>query len=277
MAGSGAPIIQLRGIGKSYANISALRGVDLSVRQGEVTCILGDNGAGKSTLISIIAGLHPHDSGDYLVDGQPRKFSSPREALNLGIAAVYQTLALVPLLPVWRNFFLGSEIELGRGPLRRLDRAKMQDVTRNELHRMGIDLANLEQPVGTLSGGQRQVVAIARAVHFGARVLILDEPTAALGVAQSGLVLRYISQAARSQGIGVIFITHNPHHAFLVGDHFIVLARGEVGLDMPRADLTLDNLMFHMAGGKGLSALEHEIQGERTASAQAAPKAVGPT
>jgi simple sugar transport system ATP-binding protein len=259
MASSNAPIVQLNNIGKNYGNIRALRGVNLSVRQGEVTCILGDNGAGKSTLISIIAGLFPHDEGEYLVNDKPRLFSSPREALDLGIAAVYQTLALVPLLPVWRNFFLGSELEKGRGLFRRLDTAEMLAKTQDELHRMGIDLENLEQPVGTLSGGQRQVVAIARAIHFGARVLILDEPTAALGVAQSGLVLRYITQAARQQGIGVIFITHNPHHAYLVGDHFMVLARGEVDLDTPRAELTLENLMFHTAGGKGLSALEHEI------------------
>ncbi|RFB80741.1 ATP-binding cassette domain-containing protein [Methylovirgula sp. 4M-Z18] len=252
-------IIQLKDIGKSYGNISALRGVNLTVRQGEVTCILGDNGAGKSTLISIISGLFAHDVGEYLVDGQPRRFASPREALDLGIAAVYQTLALVPMLPVWRNFFLGSELQKGHGIFRRLDTDAMFAVTNDELHRMGIDLENLEQPVGTLSGGQRQVVAIARAVHFGARVLILDEPTAALGVAQSGLVLRYIVQAARDQGIGVIFITHNPHHAFLVGDHFMVLARGEVDLDKPRSELTLENLMFHMAGGRGLSALQHEI------------------
>ncbi|MBV1702000.1 MAG: ATP-binding cassette domain-containing protein [Hyphomicrobiales bacterium] len=259
MARSETPIIQLKGVGKNYGNVNALRGVNLTVRQGEVTCILGDNGAGKSTLISIIAGLFAHDEGEYLVDEKARRFSSPREALNLGIAAVYQTLALVPLLPVWRNFFLGSEIVRGWGPFRQLDTRKMWDATQDELQRMGINLEDLEQPVGTLSGGQRQVVAIARAIHFGARVLILDEPTAALGVAQSGLVLRYVAQAARDQGIGVIFITHNPHHAFLVGDHFIVLSRGEVELDAPRADLTLDNLMFHMAGGTGLSTLEHEL------------------
>lgn len=261
MAHSDEPIIQLNNIGKNYGNISALRGANLSVRQGEVTCILGDNGAGKSTLISIVAGLFAHDEGEYFVDGQPRHFSSPREALDLGIAAVYQTLALVPLLPVWRNFFLGSELEKGRGLFRRLDSVAMQESTRDELHRMGINLEDLEQPVGTLSGGQRQVVAIARAVHFGARVLILDEPTAALGVAQSGLVLRYIKQAASEQGIGVIFITHNPHHAFLVGDHFMVLSRGEVEIDTRRSELTLEKLMFHMAGGKGLSTLEHEIRG----------------
>jgi len=263
MSATPTPIIELKEVGKSYGNVTALRGVNLSVRQGEVTCILGDNGAGKSTLISIVAGLFTHDEGEYLVDGRARRFSSPREALDLGIAAVYQTLALVPLLPVWRNFFLGSELTKGRGLLRRLDAARMIAQAREELHRMGIDLENLEQPVGTLSGGQRQVAAIARAVHFGARVLILDEPTAALGVAQSGLVLRYVAQAARERGIGVIFITHNPHHAYLVGDRFLILARGEVEVDAFRAELALEQLMFHMAGGKGLSALEHEIHRTR--------------
>ncbi|HEX3982208.1 MAG TPA: ATP-binding cassette domain-containing protein [Acidisoma sp.] len=256
---SETPIIQLSNIGKSYGNISALRGVNLAVRQGEVTCILGDNGAGKSTLISIIAGLIQHDQGIYAVDGKPMQLSSPRQALNLGISAVYQTLALVPLLSVWRNFYLGSEIRQGSGLFRRLDVEKMRETAGKELKRMGTNIVDLEQPVGTLSGGQRQVVAIARAVHFGARVLILDEPTAALGVAQSGVVLRYIAQAARQNGIGVIFITHNPHHAYMVGDHFMVLSRGEVELDTPRASLSLEDLMYHMAGGAGLDALQHEL------------------
>ncbi len=259
MADRSAPIIALDRVGKSYGQFSALKGVNLAVRQGEVTCVLGDNGAGKSTLISIIAGLIGHDEGLYAVDGTPVRFSSPRQALDLGIAAVYQTLAMVPLLSVWRNFFLGSELTLGVGPFRRLDVAAMWAKTDQELRRMGIELADLEQPVGTLSGGQRQVVAIARAIYFGARVLILDEPTAALGVTQSGVVLRYIAAAAREQGIGVIFITHNPHHAYMVGDHFMVLARGEVEIDAPRSDLNLDSLMFHMAGGAGLNALEHEM------------------
>jgi simple sugar transport system ATP-binding protein len=256
---SANPIIQLTNVGKSYGNISALRDVSLAVRQGEVTCILGDNGAGKSTLISIIAGLITHDHGTYAVDGRAMHFNSPRQALDLGISAVYQTLALVPLLSVWRNFYLGSELLCGAGPLKRLDVKRMMAISGEELARMGINIPDLEQPVGTLSGGQRQVVAIARAVHFGARVLILDEPTAALGVAQSGIVLRFIATAARDQGIGVIFITHNPHHAYMVGDHFMVLSRGEVELDTPRSDLTLEDLMFHMAGGAGLNALQHEL------------------
>jgi simple sugar transport system ATP-binding protein len=263
MASAPNPIIELTQVGKSYGNVRALRGVSLAVRQGEVTCILGDNGAGKSTLISIIAGLAGHSEGTYAVDGEPMHFGSPREALDLGIAAVYQTLALVPLLPVWRNFFLGSELTKGAGPLKRLDVPTMWAETDDALRKMGINLTDLDQPVGTLSGGQRQCVAIARAIHFGARVLILDEPTAALGVNQSGIVLKYVAAAAREQGIGVIFITHNPHHAYMVGDHFIVLARGEVELDAPRSQLSLENLMFHMAGGAGLNALEHELHSNR--------------
>jgi simple sugar transport system ATP-binding protein len=265
MASQSTPIIQLTNIGKRYGNFVALKGVSVTVRQGEVTCILGDNGAGKSTMISIIAGLHGHDEGTYAVDGEPVRFTSPREALDRGIATVYQTLAMVPLLSVWRNFFLGSELKTGKGPFRRLDAETMVANTDAELRRMGIQLADLDQPVGTLSGGQRQVVAIARAIHFGARVLILDEPTAALGVMQSGIVLRYIASAARDHGVAVIFITHNPHHAYMVGDHFMVLQRGEVELDMPRAQLSLDDLMFHMAGGAGLSALEHELHRAPTA------------
>jgi simple sugar transport system ATP-binding protein len=259
MDSSANPIIQLSNVGKSYGNISALKDVSLAVRQGEVTCILGDNGAGKSTLISIIAGLITHDQGTYSVDGKDMHFNSPRQALDLGISAVYQTLALVPLLSVWRNFYLGSELMCGTGPVKRLDVKRMQETAAEELSRMGINIPDLEQPVGTLSGGQRQVVAIARAVHFGARVLILDEPTAALGVTQSGIVLRFIATAAREQGVGVIFITHNPHHAYMVGDHFMVLSRGEVELDTPRSNLSLEDLMFHMAGGAGLNALQHEL------------------
>ncbi len=264
-------IIQLSNVGKSYGNISALKDVSLAVRQGEVTCILGDNGAGKSTLISIIAGLIAHDQGTYAVDGKPMRFNSPRQALDLGISAVYQTLALVPLLSVWRNFYLGSELLCGSGPFRRLDVKTMAETAGQELQRMGINIPDLEQPVGTLSGGQRQVVAIARAVHFGARVLILDEPTAALGVTQSGIVLRFIATAAREKGIGIIFITHNPHHAYMVGDHFMVLSRGEVELDTPRSNLSLEDLMFHMAGGAGLNALQHELH--RNEAPAAAPVA----
>ena len=178
----GTAIIEVKDIGKSYGSVIALRDVSTTVNAGEVTCVLGDNGAGKSTFIKILAGAHAHTQGEFLVDDEKRKFSSPREALALGIATVYQDLAVVPLMPVWRNFFLGAEMTKGLGPLRRLDMAQMKAITKSELAAMGIDLRDVEQPIGTLSGGERQCVAIARAVYFGARVLILDEPTAALGV-----------------------------------------------------------------------------------------------
>jgi simple sugar transport system ATP-binding protein len=252
------PLVQLAGVGKSYGTVRALHGVDLTVRAGEVTCVLGDNGAGKSTLIKIISGLHRHTEGEYRVDGEPARLSSPREALARGIAAVYQDLATVTLMPVWRNFFLGAELTRGRGPLKRLDIPRMKAVADAELRAMGIALDDLEQPVGSLSGGQRQSLAIARAVHFGARVLILDEPTAALGVKQSGVVLRYVA-AARERGLGVVLVTHNPHHAYLVGDHFTVLRRGTVELSAPRPEVTLEELTLHMAGGADLAALKHEL------------------
>ena len=253
-----APLVELRGAGKSYGNIRALHGVDLTVHSGRVTCVLGDNGAGKSTLIKIISGLHQHTEGEFLVDGAPVRFATPREALAKGIATVYQDLATVPLMPVWRNFFLGSEMTKGPWPVRRLDIARMKRTADEELRNMGIVLDDLEQPLGTLSGGQRQSVAIARAVYFGARVLILDEPTAALGVKQSGVVLKYIA-AARDRGLGVIFITHNPHHAYLVGDHFSVLRLGTLELSAARSEVSLEELTNHMAGGAELAALKHEL------------------
>jgi len=255
----GTAIIEVTDIGKSYGSVIALRDVTTTVKAGEVTCVLGDNGAGKSTFIKILAGAHTHSSGDFVVDGEKRRFSSPREALALGIATVYQDLAVVPLMPIWRNFFLGSELTSGFGPFKSMDVEKMKDITLKELAAMGIDLRDVEQPIGQLSGGERQCVAIARAVYFGAKVLILDEPTAALGVKQSGVVLRYILQA-RDRGLGVIFITHNPHHAFPVGDRFLLLKRGKSIGYYDKKDITLDELTAQMAGGAELAELAHELE-----------------
>ncbi|MGH3424486.1 MAG: ATP-binding cassette domain-containing protein, partial [Nocardioidaceae bacterium] len=229
-----------------------------SVHAGEVTCVLGDNGAGKSTFIKILAGAHEHSEGRLLIDGVSRNLSSPRAALALGIATVYQDLAVVPLMPVWRNFFLGSEPTRGAGPLRHLDVRLMRTTTKAQLGEMGIDLRDVDQPIGTLSGGERQCVAIARAVYFGARVLILDEPTAALGVKQSGVVLKYIAKA-RERGLGVVFITHNPHHAYPVGDRFMLLRRGRSMGDFPRSELSLEDLTQMMAGGAELEELSEEL------------------
>ncbi|MFE2263700.1 ATP-binding cassette domain-containing protein [Streptomyces griseosporeus] len=267
-----APLVELRGAGKSYGNIRALHGVDLTVHPGKVTCVLGDNGAGKSTLIKIVSGLHQHTEGEFYVDGEQVRFSSPREALDRGIATVYQDLATVPLMPVWRNFFLGSEMTKGPWPVRRLDIDRMKKTADEELRNMGIVLDDLEQPIGTLSGGQRQCVAIARAVYFGARVLILDEPTAALGVKQSGVVLKYIA-AARDRGLGVIFITHNPHHAYMVGDHFNVLRLGTLELSAARSEVGLEELTNHMAGGAELAALKHELAQVRGVDVEELPDA----
>ncbi|GGN97219.1 hypothetical protein GCM10010112_89230 [Actinoplanes lobatus] len=252
-------MIEMTGVGKSYGPIRALRDIDLRVNAGEVTCVLGDNGAGKSTLIKIMSGLHPHSSGVLEVDGRETVFTSPRQALDLGIATVYQDLAVVPLMEVWRNFFLGSELTGGRYPLAGLRIRDMRRIADEELRKMGITVADIDQPIGTLSGGQRQCVAIARAVYFGARVLILDEPTAALGVRQSGVVLRYVA-AARDQGIGVVFITHNPHHAYLVGDHFVVLKLGAMVLDARRGTVTLERLTAEMAGGAELAELAEQLR-----------------
>jgi simple sugar transport system ATP-binding protein len=254
-----APLVELSEVGKRYGNVIALRDITLEVHAGEITCVLGDNGAGKSTLIKIVAGLHQHDEGVFRVEGEEVSFGSPREALEHGIATVYQDLAVVPLMPVWRNFFLGSEKRVGRGPLKRLDIGFMRATAKKELLDMGIDLRDVDQPIGTLSGGERQCVAISRAVYFGAKVLILDEPTAALGVKQAGVVLRYIA-GARERGLGVIFISHNPHHAYPVGDRFLILKRGRSIGYYTKSEITLGELTAQMAGGAELDELAHELE-----------------
>jgi simple sugar transport system ATP-binding protein len=256
---AGEPLVQMIDVGKSYGAIRALRGINLTVKAGEVTGVLGDNGAGKSTLIKIISGLHPHNEGTLLVDGQEVHFGSPREALDRGIATVYQDLAVVPLMEVWRNFFLGSEMSAGNRAFSGMKVKEMKRIADEELRKMGIVVKDIDQPIGELSGGQRQCVAIARAVYFGARVLILDEPTAALGVKQSGVVLKYVA-AARDAGLGVVFITHNPHHAYLVGNHFVILKLGQAVLDRSADEVTLDELTRQMAGGDELAELSHELQ-----------------
>jgi simple sugar transport system ATP-binding protein len=258
-APAGAPLISMENVGKTYGAIRALQGINLSVGAGEVTCVLGDNGAGKSTLIKIMSGLHPHSEGTLKVDGEETHFGSPREALDHGIATVYQDLAVVSLMEVWRNFFLGSEMVNGKAPFAPMKIRQMKEIADAELQKMGIVVKDINQPIGTLSGGQRQCVAIARAVYFGARVLILDEPTAALGVKQSGVVLKYTA-AARDAGLGVVFITHNPHHAYMVGNHFIILKLGERVLDKKRSEVSLDELTAEMAGGQELAELSHELE-----------------
>jgi len=255
----GTPLLEVDNITKYFGTVIAIKDISMSVRAGEVMCVLGDNGAGKSTLIKTLSGVHQPSDGRYLIEGQEVRLASPRDALSRGIATVYQDLAMIPLLSVWRNFFLGSEPTRGWGPWRRFDVDFAQRTARDELQKMGIDIRDTAQPVGTLSGGERQSVAIARAVYFGAKVLILDEPTSALGVKQAGVVLRYIVQA-RARGLGVIFITHNPHHAYPVGDRFTILNRGRSYGTFTKAELSRDELVQMMAGGRELEELGHELE-----------------
>lgn len=257
---STAPIIEARDIVKHYGSVIALSGISMKVLQGEVLCLLGDNGAGKSTLIKTLSGVVKPSGGELLVGGKSVVFSSPRDALDAGIATVYQDLAMIPLMSVTRNFFMGREPRKGVFPFRYIDFKHCDAVTREEMHKIGIDVRDPNQAVGTLSGGERQCVAIARAVYFGAKVLILDEPTSALGVAQTSMVLKYINHV-QQKGLGVIFITHNVRHAFAVGNRFTILNRGKTLGTYAKSEISIDELQNMMAGGKELQALSNELGG----------------
>jgi simple sugar transport system ATP-binding protein len=237
-------------VGKMYGSVIALKEVDLRIEAGKVTCLLGDNGAGKSTLIQILAGVFPPDAGHLRIDGDMVRLQSPVHALNRGIATVYQDLAVVPIMPAFRNFFLGREPTRGWGPLRFLDIGRAKSMTEESLRTMGIDLGDVTRPIMTLSGGQRQVVAIARAIHFGAKVLILDEPTSALGVHQSAIVLDFIKVAA-SRGVGILLVTHQVQHAYSVGNYFTVLVQGAVAGTFEKKELSFDRLAELMTGSIG--------------------------
>ncbi len=258
---SGDYILALENISKFFGNIVALNGVTLRLRRGEVHCLLGDNGAGKSTLIKTLAGVHQSSEGEYFVDGKAVHFRSPKEALDLGIATVYQDLALVPLMSVARNFFLGREpVRRLFGLLPVLDTLTASRVAKQKLADMGIIVRDPSQPIGNMSGGEKQCLAIARAIHFGARVLILDEPTAALGVKQSANVLKLI-RTARDRGISIIFITHNANHAYPVGDSFTLLNRGRSLGTFTKETITKGELLDLMAGGEEMQQLVAELEG----------------
>jgi simple sugar transport system ATP-binding protein len=255
------PIIEAHDVSKYFGSVTALEGITMQVQAGEVMCLLGDNGAGKSTLIKTLSGVHKPDKGEMQVDGEEVDFDSPRDAIDLGIATVFQDLAMIPLMGISRNFFLGREPTKGAGPLKRFDTRTADRITREELSKIGIDLRDTSQPVSTLSGGERQSVAIARAIYFGAKVLILDEPTSALGVKQASVVLRYVAQA-REQGLAVIFISHNVHHAYAIGDRFTVLARGRNSGIFGKNEITIEELEKMMAGGQELEQLTSELNKE---------------
>lgn len=251
-------ILEVNDITKLFGSVIALSHVSAKVYPGEVTCLLGDNGAGKSTLIKILSGVFQPTEGEYCFEGKPVLFQSPREARAMGIATVYQDLSLLPLMPIWRNFFLGAEPEKGPRPFRNFDVEFAKRTVHEELAKMGIDLRDPDQPVGTMSGGERQSIAIARAVYFGAKVLILDEPTAALGVKQAGMVLRYVAQA-KARNLGVIFISHNPQHAYAVGDRFVILKRGKTLGTWTKDELSLESMIRYMSGADELEALTEEL------------------
>ena len=254
------PIIEMRNIEKHFGPVIALNGVSFDIRAGECHCLLGDNGAGKSTFIKTMAGVHKPTGGEILFGGQAMHFDSPRDAMEAGIATVYQDLAMIPLMSVTRNFWMGREPVRKVGPFKFLDFKTANDVTMSEMRKMGINLRSPQQAVGTLSGGERQTVAIARAVHFGAKVLILDEPTSALGVRQTANVLSTIDRV-RKTGIGIVLITHNVRHAMAVGDRFTVLNRGKTLGTAARGEITPEALQDLMAGGQEMAALEGSLGG----------------
>jgi simple sugar transport system ATP-binding protein len=256
-------ILELENVSRYFGGVVALKNVTLRLKRGEVHCLLGDNGAGKSTLIKMLAGVHRPSEGAYRVDGEPVCFDTPCDALDRGIATVYQDLALVPLLSVARNFFMGRELTkkwLGFLPV--IDAEAAEQIAREKLAEVGISIRDANQAVGTMSGGERQCLAIARAIHFGARVLILDEPTAALGVKQSANVLKLIHRA-RQRGISVIFITHNVHHAYPVGDSFTLLNRGKSLGTFAHDDISRDEVLDMMAGGAEMKKLMGDLDGIR--------------
>ena len=254
------PIVEMRDIEKHFGNIIALAGVSFNVRAGECHCLLGDNGAGKSTFIKTMSGVHKPTRGEIYFEGRHMNFDSPRDAMEAGIATVFQDLAMIPLMSVSRNFFMGREPTKGVGPFKRFDVAKANADTVEAMRQMGINLRGPDQAVGTLSGGERQTVAIARAVYFGAKVLILDEPTSALGVRQTSNVLATIDRV-RKQGVGVVFISHNVRHAMAVGDRFTVLNRGQTLGTATRGEITPNELQDMMAGGQEMAQLEGSLGG----------------
>lgn len=256
-------ILELENIHKTFGSVIALSDITLRLRRGEVHCLLGDNGAGKSTLIKTLAGVHRPSAGTYRVDGRAIQFDSPKDALDSGIATVYQDLALVPLMSVARNFFMGREpVKKWLGILPVMDLEQAGQIARDKLAEMGIQVRDPHHPIGTMSGGEKQCLAIARAIHFGARVLILDEPTAALGVKQSFNVLKLIAKA-REKGISVIFITHNVHHAYPIGDSFTLLNRGRSLGTFTKDTISKEEVLDMMAGGAEMQKMMAELDGVR--------------
>jgi simple sugar transport system ATP-binding protein len=259
------PVLELRRVNKSFGPIEVLNDISLKLHAGEVLCLLGDNGAGKSTLIKILSGVYTLSSGTMEMDGKPVTFTDPRQASTMGIATVHQFGGTFPLMSIGRSFFVGAEPTKGWGPFKIYDRKKANEIAVKSVQDFGITrIDDGDRLVGGLSGGERQSLAIARAVYFGARVLILDEPTAALGVKQASHVLRIVNQA-KKRGLAVIFITHQVMHAMAVGDHFAVLIRGAIAADFKKGERSREEITDLMAGGETMANLEAEIEAHAAA------------
>ena len=254
------PLIELKNVVKKFGSFTALNGVSLDVYPGEVHALLGDNGAGKSTLIKVLSGVHLMTSGEIKVDGETVNFSSPRQASDAGIGTVYQDLALNALTSVTRNFFLGREIKKGLGPFGLMQMDEMDRITIEEMSKIGINISNPNQPVGTMSGGQRQTLAIARAIYFGAKILILDEPTSALGQKQQMEVLKTIKKVQRLGNIAIILITHNEIHSRLIADRYTFLSLGEVIGSGLSSELGGEDVKRLMSGGAKIGDLAQELE-----------------
>jgi simple sugar transport system ATP-binding protein len=270
-----SPLLKLTGINKSFGPIDVLHDISLEVCRGEVLCLLGDNGAGKSTLIKILSGVHKATSGTMEMEGKAATFDSPRDASEHGIATVHQSGGTFPLMTIGRSFFVGAEPTRRWGPFSVFDRKRANEIAVRETRQLGITrIEDGNRLVGGLSGGERQALAIARAVHFGATVLILDEPTAALGVKEAAHVLRIVLQA-RLKGIAVIFITHNVVHALTVGDHFAVLIKGSKAADFRKGEKSREEITDLMAGGEHMAELEAEIESYMAIHEGHTPQIVG--
>lgn len=243
------PLVEMKNISKSFGHIDALKNVDFAVNNREIVGLLGDNGAGKSTLIKILTGVHSPDQGSIFVNGEKVQFSSTRGAMEMGIETVYQDLALVDLMSISRNFFLGREPKKKFAFIKILDARFMKDTARKTLKEIGIQTRSYDEPVSNLSGGERQSIAIGRAMHFGAKLLILDEPTAALSIKESNHVLQYASEA-RDRGLSVIFISHNVHHVYSIADRFTIMERGEKLGDFLKKAVTAEQIAEMIALGK---------------------------
>lgn len=266
------PLVEFRKVSKFFGSVIALKDISFKLEPGGcVCCLLGDNGAGKSTLIKVLSGVHQPSEGEIFMEGKKVEFNSPRDAMDMGIGVVYQDLALIPLMSVTRNFFMGREPTKAFGVI---DMEMAGKIAKEKMAEIGINVRDPSQAVGTMSGGERQCLAIARAIYFGAKVLILDEPTAALGVKQSGLVLKFVA-AARERGIGVILITHNVHHAYPIANDFTLLNRGQSLGFYHKKQVSREEILEMMAGGEELKELEYDLKEMARSDKESAGQAKG--